>query len=89
MPGPVSDSYDVEWGTRARAQNICRALGYMHARVGSILRTPPQDIRDLVDAAYEHAETEDIVRQNPIVAELSEWEWRILRFACERAAGSV
>lgn len=82
MPGPVSDSYDPEWGTRQNAEQLQDAIGKLYGRVTAILGgVPPVDIRVL------HAE--ENVRTRPINATLSEWEWRILRFACERAEESI
>ena len=80
MPGPVSDAFDPEWGTRARAQNILDTLESVYARLSHILEDqPPKYILDLVD--------EDLPTR--IVATLSEKEWRLLRFSVERAMESL
>lgn len=80
MPGPVSDAFDPEWGTRANADEIMDALLGMHARVTGILGgEPPMWILDLVRAKLPH----------PISATLTEKEWRLLRFALERASESI
>lgn len=76
MPGPVSDSYDPEFGTAERAEAIREAIEEMHKELGLIIGAPPDHILDVVR------------RSNPgplLQAELTEKQWRILRFACERA----
>lgn len=80
MPGPVSDAYDPEWGTAANAGEIAAALQEMHGRVSRILgNTQPLFILDLLRA--------DLPRQIP--HSLSEKQWRIIRFALERAKDSL
>jgi hypothetical protein len=82
MPGPVSDSYDPEWGTSFNAHCIKEALDGVYARLSKILgNQPPMDIRVLVDAHL----------PKPIGASpaLTEKEWRLLRFAVERAKDSI
>jgi len=80
MPGPVSDSYDPEWSTAANADDIREALNNMYSRVSEILgNQEPIYILDLVRTEL----------PEKITATLSEREWRILRFALERAEGSI
>lgn len=80
MPGPVSDSYDPEWGTSSKREEIDDALEHVYDRLTGLLSgMPPEDIRRLVN--------ED--REQPIPATLTEWEWRILRFAVERARDCI
>lgn len=80
MPGPVSDSYDAEWGTSANGDMIRQALTGMHAQVSAILEhAPPLYVLELCAA--------ELPRR--IHATLTEKEWRWLRFACERAAESI
>jgi hypothetical protein len=82
VPGPVSDSYDVEWGTSEKAEHIRDAVLRLHARLTRVLRDrPPVDIRELVD--------EEHIRGDACGVILTEWELRILRFACERARESI
>jgi hypothetical protein len=82
MPGPISDAYDPEWGTRANAQAILEAIDTLHDRVTGVLGgREPIDIRKL-------AEQQDELT-TAINATLSEWEWRIIRFALERASDSI
>jgi hypothetical protein len=80
MPGPVSDSYDPEFGTGFNAGRVSHAIVRVYARVTDILGgVPPLPILELVDS--------DLDR--PITATLTEKEWRLLRFACERATDSI
>lgn len=81
MPGPVSDSYDPEWGTADNANRLRQALKGMYGVVSCILgRKPPMPILDLVDATE---------LDTPITATLTERQWRLLRFALERAVEST
>ena len=82
MPGPISDSFDPEWGTRAAAEPIDVALDTLYERVSGILgnREPIY----ILDLAGQHDELRTAVN-----ATLSEWEWRIIRFAIERAQDSI
>lgn len=80
MPGPVSDSFDPEFGTSSNAAEIAYALDEVYARVTAYLGgAPPIYVLDLVRA--------DLPRLIP--ATLTEREWRIIRFALERANDSI
>lgn len=79
MPGPVSDALDAEWGTADNAEALRTAIKVMHMNLGTVIGSPPKPILDVVSS--EAGPT--------IVARFSERQWRILRFACERAAESV
>jgi hypothetical protein len=80
MPGPVSDSYDPEWGTADNGGLIADALRSVYEHVTKILDgKPPKYILDLLQ--------EDMCQQ--IHATLTEKEWRLIRFALERAEESV
>lgn len=80
MPGPVSDSYDPEWGTAANGQKIKNNLAAIYDRVSRILGgRQPMFILDLVDAGL----------YTKMSATLTERQWRIIRFALERAIESV
>ncbi len=81
MPGPVSDSYDPEFGTRANADSIAVEMRKMHREISRIMNdVPPLCILDLVAST-------DLDKE--ITATLTERQWRLLRFATERAAGSL
>lgn len=80
MPGPMSDSYDPEFGTGENAHRVRGALQDAYVKVSSILNNmPPMHILDLVDA---HLPKE-------IDAYLTEKDWRLIRFALERAQESI
>lgn len=78
-PGPVSDSYDPEWGTSYNSMLIDEALEGMHRKLGELIGSPPRFILEVVlDEAG-----------GAMTATFTEQEWRILRFACERARESI
>ncbi len=80
MPGPVSDSYDPEWSTGHNAGLITDALDGVYEKLSTILKKkPPMYILNLVEA--------DMPRE--ITAVLTEKDWRLLRFAVERARDSI
>jgi hypothetical protein len=80
MPGPVSDSYDPEWGTTANGDPIRDALQSLYVTVSAILgNQPPLPILDLVHMKL----------PEPIAATLTTKQWRLLRFALERAIYSI
>ena len=80
MPGPISDSYDPEWGSSSNVAEIVEILDEVYAKVANILGgQPPMFILDLVKADL----------PEPIDAILTTKEWRIIRFALERARDSI
>jgi hypothetical protein len=80
MPGPISDSYDPEWGTAERCQEIRESLSKVYEQVSNVLgNESPMYILDLVNAEL----------PKEITASLSEKEWRLIRFAIERALDSI
>lgn len=80
MPGPVSDSYDPEWGTGFNRDQIDTALEGVYRKVSRVLGDePPIYILELVDAKLPE-------RLNAV---LTEKEWRLIRFALERARESL
>lgn len=80
MPGPVSDSYDPEWSTAANASAIRESLRGVYDTVSGVLNgASPMYVLDLVRADL----------PSPITATLTEKQWRLIRFALERAGESV
>lgn len=80
MPGPVSDAYDPEFGTAANADMIRDALGAVYRVVSATLGDqPPVFILDLIRRPDGPA----------VTATLTEKQWRLIRFALERAGESV
>ena len=81
MPGSVSDSYDPEWGTGDNADQIREAIQHVYDKVSKILgQQKPLYILRLI----QHRGLTKTIN-----ATLTEKDWRILRFACERAKESV
>lgn len=80
MPGPISDSYDPEWGTVANRAQIRDDLGEMYDKLTKLLgNKKPIYILNLVDM--------DLPKKTS--ARFTEKEWRLLRFALERAMESL
>ena len=80
MPGPVSDSYDPEWGTAENARRIKDALDEVYAYISQCLGDPiPECILQLLDR-------DDLVEPAPTALALTEKQWRIVRFALGRAS---
>jgi hypothetical protein len=80
MPGPVSDAYDPEWGTAANADEIREALASVYRVVSATLGDrPPMFVLNLVRSHDGPA----------VTATLTEKQWRLIRFALERAGESV
>ncbi len=85
MPGPVSDSYDPEWSTGDNRASIDEALDHVYGKLTGILKgKPPVYILDLVNDCREEG-----MGNNQLPAILGENEWRLLRFAVERARDSL
>lgn len=80
MPGPVSDSYDPEWGTGANREDIAEAIQEVYDKLSKMLGgVPPLYILDVVHRAEGES----------YAVNLSERQIRLLRFACERAKESL
>lgn len=79
MPGPVSDSYDPEFGTAAVAGEVREAMAKMHESLGEIIGGLPEPILEVVRRGH----------RGGITATLDERSWRILRFACEYAKDCI
>jgi len=81
MPGPISDGFDPEWGSMENAHKIKVAIQDVYSKLSGILgQKSPLYILDLVREQN---------LTNKIKASLTEKEWRILRFTCERAEYSI
>lgn len=80
MPGPVSDSYDPEWGTAENARAIREQLREAYQQVTTVLDSqPPWPILAVVETPP------DAFQPTHVAALLSAKHWRIIRFALERA----
>ena len=78
-PGPISDSYDPEFGTGNNADDLAEAIGQMSDRFGKLLGPRLKNIIEVV-----HGE---VGREWKIG--LCEKELRILRFCLNRAKESI
>jgi hypothetical protein len=84
VPGPVSDSYDPEFGTSARATEV---------------RTAIEEVRKMVSEEIDNDELQDIVElaerlntmtyPNGRAPGYNETELRIIRFCLNRAIESI
>lgn len=81
MPGSVSDSYDPEFSTASNARDICSAIQDV---VNKITAGPLEDkpVRNILEVVHGKAGS-----LRSIV--LSDKEWRVIRFACNRAIESI
>ena len=83
MPGPVSDSYDPQFGTGQNANDVRAALQDLRNRVTAAIGTP--ELLDIVSVI--HADNERPGRRNPVA--LSEAELRVIRFAIDRTLETI
>lgn len=79
MPGPVSDSYDPEFGTGANASNVRDAIEDIVGRINKILGPQLEEIVGVVHGGNG--------ARTPF--SLSEREMRIVRFSLNRALETI
>jgi len=79
MPGPVSDSYDPEFGTGSNAEDVRDAIQGVVARIGGRLGPELKEIVGVVQgkSGKRHHIT------------LSERELRVIRFGLNRALETI
>lgn len=80
MPGPVSDSYDFEFGTSDNANDVREGLQSVVDQIGGLLGAKLLNIVDIV-------RSESL--QTKVTIELTEQELRIIRFGLNRAIASI
>jgi hypothetical protein len=81
MPGPVSDSYDPEFGTGANAQEVREALSELYQMLSSHLSD--KSLHNIVRVA----QSKD---GDPLTScKLTERDIRLIRFAIARAWDSI
>ena len=85
MPGPVSDSYDPEFGTSNNAGIVRSALDQVLGRVSEALGPEKKGI---VGVAIGTREVIEDVAAGPSVT-FHERELRLIRFGLERAKESI
>jgi hypothetical protein len=79
MPGPVSDSYDPEFGTGANAHDVREAIDAVRERLGQHIG---EELKNIVQVVHGN---EGLHYSYPF----SEQELRVLRFCCDRAKESI
>lgn len=89
MPGPVSDSYDPEFGTSARANEVAEAVTTLRDLVSEYIGS--DKLQDIVALAEGYNETVLSPQEEPgsRLWRLSERELRIIRFCMDRALESL
>lgn len=80
MPGPVSDSYDPEFSTRANADDVKEAIGAVRGRITRMIGS--NELKNIVGLA----QSKDGPRKH---CSLSERELRIIRFCLDRSTESI
>lgn len=86
MPGPVSDSYDPEFGTGARAAEVMEAIGRVRERVTNMINS--DELKDIVrlSEGYNANESVEFFQK---ACSFSERELRIIRFCLNRALETI
>ncbi len=79
MPGPVSDSYDPEFGTGANAADVREGIDSVVCDIKEMLGP---ELKDIVEVA----QSKDAKR---LGLRLSERRWRLVRFGLLRALESL
>ncbi len=78
MPGPVSDSFDPEFGTGENCEAIREELRRMYDEMSKVIGSDPLPILEVVRGAG-----------GKLIQGRLEKDWRILRFALERALETI
>lgn len=82
MPGPVSDSYDPEFGTAANAYDVREAVTQLRDRVSDAIGD--EQLKNILTVVHGAAGP-----HKSLVVATNERELRILRFALNRALDSI
>jgi hypothetical protein len=85
MPGPVSDSYDPEFSTGARATAVREAIMDQRDRFTEILGDKLLPIVDIAEDDFEHTLPKNFHHK----LTLTERELRVIRFALNRAIETI
>lgn len=81
MPGPVSDSFDPEFGTGSNAHDVRVAIKDVVAKLErSVLKDKP--VKNILTVVHGKA---GALHAGP----LSEREWRVIRFCLNRGLESI
>lgn len=80
MPGPVSDSYDPEFGTGLNAHDVREAIGSVRKKISTAIGT--DELKNIVELVHGKGG-----RLHGVT--LSERELRIIRFCLDRSVESI
>lgn len=79
MPGPVSTSYDSEFGTSENAEVVQEATTQVLDKITTLLGGALEPIVDVCQSTD----------KKPLQLRLTEREWRIIRFNLRRSLDSI
>lgn len=79
MPGPVSDSYDPEFGTSSNIEILEEEIQRVRDKITYELGS---DLKHIIDVCYN-------VRNSPLPISFGEKDLRIIRFCLDRAKESI
>jgi hypothetical protein len=85
MPGPISDSYDPEFSTGARATAVREAIMEQRDRLTEILGEKLLPIVDIAEDEFDHTFSKNFAKRFVF----NERELRIIRFALNRAIDTI
>ena len=83
MPGPVSDSYDPEFGTAAVAEEVADGIREVISKADLLLGPKLLNIVEVVRSEA------GVIPRKKLPTTLTEREWRIIRFGLRRALESI
>jgi len=81
MPGPVSDSYDPEFGTTQNAQDVRDGLIGVRDSIGNLIG---KKLKPIVEVAQTENDPKEVA-----IAYFTERELRLIRFALNRAIEDI
>jgi len=85
MPGPVSDSYDPEFSTGARATAVREAIMEQRDRITNVLGDKLLPIVDIAEDDFDHTLPNNFTKRFVF----NERELRVIRFALNRAIETI
>ncbi len=80
MPGPVSDSYDPEFGTSSNADEVMEAVRGVRDKISAAIGS--EQLRDILEVVRSDDRTARTVK-------LTDRQLRVIRFAMNRALESL
>jgi len=85
MPGPISDSYDIEFGIKDNARDVKEAIINVRNKITSLISD--KNLNSITEIV--HRQDSKVTMSKRIVCHLSERELRIIRFAMNKALESI